>query len=1698
MTRPFVTTFYSFKGGVGRTLLAANAAVALANHGKTLFWDLDVEAPGVHHIPALGTREPISKGYFSQMLEWQRNNWGRLDDTAVEAWDACLATVKARPELSLLPAAASEDVLAQYTRIDWSRPFATEPRLGLDLFDQLLDHWGELGYRWVVIDSRTGLTDLGALLTALVPDQTVLVGNFGQQNTAGLRLVWDALQAATGEHRERVPRGRQPLVRQLVASPVPTGNAQRLAAGREVWAEKFKINPSQWLQIDEHEDLRFSEYIAELERADSHRLVAQYRAVADKIMEAEAIQRVSTLQRSYPEHRDPGLGHARRERRQTFAERIEKLLDLLGYAVERGPQIGDTQVDLIASNVAALDELTYFVECDDGSVGIEVVEKVDALLARPEAVERGARGMIIAPRFTPAALSGAKTRGLQCYTPQDLEDRLFDFGPYLAQLRSDFEQSRLSTCYVTQYLKNDEDTSLLDHGQAWSTGRGSALWVLLGDYGTGKTAFTQRFAYHLAQRLETDPRAPIPLLINLRDYPNKTSLESVLEEHLVKSTGKRGRSGAVLHLIEQGRVVLLLDSFDEMGTAAVGVRVAEQFRQLAQPTAAGGDPRVLITCREEFFREQRDVEETFADKDPLHETGSQLEVAAQAFQAHMQTLAYFNQAQVAEFLRLRLGRREGEEAFTDLGRVPGLSDLATRPQLLEIVLESLPILANRAHPVNAGLLYETYVLSWLEKHRRVEAQLSVDQIKLILEHLAQALWVRGAQPMHYNDLFELVKSLRSTGLTQNNDPIRVDLELRTAAFLVRSPDGYYRFSHRSFLEYFFASRLRRLVEEGDEQEIISALSAGQMRIEVVRMFDDLWRGPAFEGKQICRAFAPLLTRATPAAGNLFRMAWWLACERARTGEDADQISARRDAATISLPGGDLQLAGVDLQGEDLDGIVIRGGDLAGVVLDRASLRFSHLESVQLAHASLDGTDCRHTRWGAVIAKAMNATNADFRHAALAECDFSEADFRNADLRYVASADNIYRGAELTLTRCVDEFVFDGAQTSRACATNAAKGLLLAVRAGVGRFAAYSAASFDPAGQRIVSAGDDQTIRIWDAQSGQCLRTLEGHEDRVFNAQFDPAGRRIVSAGRDATVRVWDADSGASLGKLEGHRGGVLSAQFDDVGGRIVSAGDDRTLRIWDAQTGACLQELTGHGDVIWSAQFDPTGNRLVSASHDESVRIWELSTGACLHKLEGHGDWVRSAHFDQLGERVVSAGDDNTIKIWDVQSGQCLRTLEGHGDWVRCARFDPSGRRIVSAGDDRTVRIWDADAGTCLHTLAGHGRWIPSAEFDPEGQRIVSAGADSTLRIWDAGTGTIVRTLEGQESWVLSARFDAQGERVVSTSIDQAVSVWDAASGERVRTLEGQENWLRSAEFDHRGERIVSGGDEGTLSLWDATTGQRLHTMHKHEAGVSSVQFHPSGRWVVSASLDQTIGIWDTESGTRIRTLEGHEFWVLSVQYDPGGQRILSASRDKTLRIWDADTGDCLRILEGHLRGVHIAQFDRQGQRIVSASSDQTVRIWDAERGECLHTLEGHGHWVRSAQFDAGGLRIVSTGDDCTVRIWDAESGQQLASTYLAGLREARWHGERVICAADGLHMLALVSQADGRVELCPIWQSRVTPGGVFTGYPDNTHAGDLDALEWLEYEAVEAPPQAIPLIFRATDLAHLRREYAQVRARGL
>ncbi|KAJ7782078.1 WD40-repeat-containing domain protein [Mycena olivaceomarginata] len=372
---------------------------------------------------------------------------------------------------------------------------------------------------------------------------------------------------------------------------------------------------------------------------------------------------------------------------------------------------------------------------------------------------------------------------------------------------------------------------------------------------------------------------------------------------------------------------------------------------------------------------------------------------------------------------------------------------------------------------------------------------------------------------------------------------------------------------------------------------------------------------------------------------------------------------------------------------------------------------------------------------------------------------------------------------------------------------------------------------------IVSGSYDQTIRIWDARTGDTVAgPFKGHTDSVLSVAFSPNGTRIVSGSYDDTIRIgsrrfaFSPDdtyivSGSDDETIRGHTDSIQAVAFSPDGTCIASGSYDDTIRIWDARTGNTIAApFTGHKNSVWSIAFSPDGTHIVSGSYDRTVRVWDARTGETITgPFKGHTHSVWSVAFSPDGTHIASSSYDQTIRVWDARTGDTVAgPFKGHTDSVQSVSFSPDGTRIVSGSDDETVQVWDARTGdTITGPFKGHTGSVQSVSFSPDGTHIISGSDDETIRVWDAHTGTTVAgPFKGHTDWVRSVAFSPDGTHIASGSGDQTIRVWDARTGNTVAgPFKGHTDLVWSVAFSPDSTSIVSGSRDQPIRVWDARAG---------------------------------------------------------------------------------------------------------------------------------------------------------------------------------------------------------------------------------------------------------------------------------------
>jgi WD40 repeat protein len=310
----------------------------------------------------------------------------------------------------------------------------------------------------------------------------------------------------------------------------------------------------------------------------------------------------------------------------------------------------------------------------------------------------------------------------------------------------------------------------------------------------------------------------------------------------------------------------------------------------------------------------------------------------------------------------------------------------------------------------------------------------------------------------------------------------------------------------------------------------------------------------------------------------------------------------------------------------------------------------------------------------------------------------------------------------------------------------------------------------------------------------CSNILGGHSDDVKAIAFSPDGKTLFSGDGIGTIKVWEGQSLEDIRTLKLHSNGICSLISSSDGKTTISASYDHTISVWNWQTGEEIHRLIEYPDEIAeiathskhparvvSVATTRDGQTLVSGSKGKTIGVWNLKSGRKIHSftLNGHYNHITEIALSPDGQTLASGGDstDRTIKIWNLQTGTEIRTLQPRkGGEVTALCFTPDGQILVSGSYDNTVKVWNWQTGEEIHSLTGHKNWVISVALSLDGKLIVSGGWDGTVKLWDLQTGEEICTL-GKSSrdylnGIESVNISSDGKTIVGGDRNKKIRLW--------------------------------------------------------------------------------------------------------------------------------------------------------------------------------------------------------------------------------------------------------------------------------------------------------------------------------------
>ena len=274
-------------------------------------------------------------------------------------------------------------------------------------------------------------------------------------------------------------------------------------------------------------------------------------------------------------------------------------------------------------------------------------------------------------------------------------------------------------------------------------------------------------------------------------------------------------------------------------------------------------------------------------------------------------------------------------------------------------------------------------------------------------------------------------------------------------------------------------------------------------------------------------------------------------------------------------------------------------------------------------------------------------------------------------------------------------------------------------------------AYNPNGQFLAVSTGEKVIRIYDARPAVQLaaapsKTLAGHAGQILGLGFSETNT-LVSISLDQTVKIWDVESGKLLHSSDLPLGKQVRLAIAPGQQSLAADSSFGKARLWNYQTGEVLKTFEPNDSWVSALAFTPDGKLLVIGTDKGVVRVMDVATWTVTRSI----DLDSPVHSLAANAQHILLGyGDGTVAMLNFGEQSSVPEARKQGSAINAVAFSPTGQEFASASADRSVKVWDTETLKLLCSLEGHPASVLSVVFSPNGQKMASIDADGNVNFW--------------------------------------------------------------------------------------------------------------------------------------------------------------------------------------------------------------------------------------------------------------------------------------------------------------------------------------------------------------------------------
>ncbi|GAB2269741.1 autophagy protein 16, interacts with Atg12p-Atg5p [Dionaea muscipula] len=292
----------------------------------------------------------------------------------------------------------------------------------------------------------------------------------------------------------------------------------------------------------------------------------------------------------------------------------------------------------------------------------------------------------------------------------------------------------------------------------------------------------------------------------------------------------------------------------------------------------------------------------------------------------------------------------------------------------------------------------------------------------------------------------------------------------------------------------------------------------------------------------------------------------------------------------------------------------------------------------------------------------------------------------------------------------------------------------------------------------------------------CKRRIPAHDGGCASILFEYNSGKLVTGGQDRTVKMWDTNTGSLNHTLHGCLGSVLDLAITHDNKTVIAASSSNNLYVWDVISGRIRHTLTGHTDKACAVDVSKVSSRhVVSAAHDRTIKAWDLQKGYCTNTIIFPSN-CNSICYGMDGRTICSGHVDGNLRLWDVQSGKLVTEVAAHSLAITSISLSRNGNMVLTSGRDNLHNLFDMRTLEVYTTLRAGGNrmasnWSRSC-ISPDDYYVAAGSVDGSVYIWSIQKADIAATLKEHAASVLCCAWSGVGKPLATSDKNGSVCIW--------------------------------------------------------------------------------------------------------------------------------------------------------------------------------------------------------------------------------------------------------------------------------------------------------------------------------------